>query len=447
MGALFGTDGIRGEAGKYPITPEMMVRIGRAAGRFFGKKKEDLVVIGHDGRRSADGLEKGLAAGLKSSGIRAGSAGLIPTPGVAFLVRNLKAAAGIVISASHNPYRDNGVKFFNPAGFKLSSSEEAELEKMILAEPDPEDPPREAPPSFLAGARDRYRDFLIETFPSDLTLEGLKLVLDCAHGAASPLAPEVFSRLGAEVTVRAADPDGTNINRDCGSQHPEGAAALVVEERADAGLAFDGDADRLIAVDETGSILTGDQILAILAGAMKKEGRPGRNLAVTTVMSNLGLGEALERLGITHLKTGVGDREVMERMRLEGAVLGGEASGHLILLDYQTTGDGILAALQLLAVMIRTGKPLSLLARIMNVYPQVLINVPVSSKPDLATVPEIRAAVERVKKELGKKGRVLVRYSGTQPLCRVMVEGPTREETEKHCRRIAEVIETILASG
>ncbi len=447
MGKLFGTDGIRGTVNQYPMTAEMIVKIGEAIARIFVKKGHvPRIVIGRDTRISGDMLEGALVSGICSTGAQAVAAGVIPTPGVAYLTKDMRADAGIIISASHNPWTDNGIKIFNGSGFKLSDEQENRIETLIRSGRKTGRRPAAAGKLLrLDDAAGRYVDFLKSTFPRRLNPEGMKIVLDCANGATCRVAPEVFSELGIEVATLFDKPDGRNINLDCGSQHPETLAREVLRRKADAGFAFDGDGDRVIAVDEKGNILTGDRMLAICAAVLKKEGKLKNNLVVRTVMSNLGLTVAFQKLGIDSVFTGVGDRFVLEAMLERGAVIGGEDSGHLIFLEHHSTGDGLITALQVLAAMKKEEKPLSELARVMKVFPQMLINIDVRRKPEIKTVPSIMEAVREVEKALGDRGRVLVRYSGTQNMCRVMVEGPTKKETERHCRRIAEAVKKALA--
>ncbi len=444
MGELFGTDGIRGMANEYPITPEMALKIGRAAAHLFKQKSHKTrIIIGKDTRISGDMLEHALVAGICSVGADALLAGVLPTPGVAFMTRSMALGAGVMISASHNPFHDNGIKIFGGDGFKLSDETEREIEKLILGKN-------------IAGSSNtlralgraypvtdpcgRYVSFLKHEVSEDNVLEGLHVVLDCANGATLQAAPSTFSELGAKVRTLFAEADGSNINLNCGSEHLKSLTETVVKSRADAGFAFDGDGDRVIAVDEKGGRLGGDQMLAICAKVMKDEGRLANNVVVSTVMSNLGLGLALKGLGVEHVIAQVGDRHVLQEMLVRGACIGGEDSGHMIFLDHQTTGDGIMTALKVIGAMRRTGQPLSELSKIMKVFPQCLINVEVKQKPAIEMVPEIVAAVDHAEKALRDEGRVLVRYSGTQPMCRVMVEGPSHEETEKHCREIAAVV-------
>jgi phosphoglucosamine mutase len=445
MGNLFGTDGIRGKAGEYPMTAEMAVRIGRAVAlTFTGTGGRSKIVVGRDTRQSGPMLESALVEGIGSVGTDTWLAGVIPTPGVAFLTPAVKAGAGIVIPASHNPYYDNGIKIFNGKGYKLSDEIEAEIEALIGRREADDRSPSPGPRAGRATTNNKliesYITFLNSCLPSDLSLKGLRVILDCANGATSRVAPGLFSNLGARVETLGNRPDGQNINDACGSEHPEGLIAKVLNTGAHLGLAFDGDGDRLIAVDENGGILTGDQILAICARDLKQKGRLKNDLVVCTVMSNMGLGVALQDMGIRHETAGVGDRYVMEKMIATGAVLGGEDSGHMIFADRHTSGDGILTALKLIEAMQAANQPLSELKQVMTVYPQVLINVDVQSKPDLATVPAVAEAIQAVETKLGSQGRVLVRYSGTQPLCRVMVEGPSETETRQYCIQLSDII-------
>ena len=448
MGKLFGTDGVRGVANEYPMTSEMAMNIGRATAHLFKQKGHaPKIIIGKDTRLSGYMLENALVSGICSMGVNAILVGVIPTPGIAYLTGSMRADAGIVISASHNPFQDNGIKIFGGEGFKLPDDTEAAIEDLIFANnlhalhPSP----TELGKAYrMEDARGRYIVFLKHTFPRKFTLEGTKIVLDCSHGATYRVAPETFFELGAEVSTLFNEPNGKNINLHCGSQHPDALAEEVLKTKADVGFAFDGDGDRLIAVDETGTVLTGDQVLAICAGVLKKEGKLSNNLVVRTVMSNIGLSITLESLQIDSVMTKVGDRYVLEEMQARGAALGGEDSGHLIFLQHHTTGDGIITALQVAAAMKKEQKPLSELAKIMKVFPQALINVTVKSRPEIETVPAITSVIHDVESKLGNRGRVLVRYSGTQNMCRVMVEGPSQEETGSYCRKIADVVERQL---
>ncbi|MCP4630578.1 MAG: phosphoglucosamine mutase [bacterium] len=444
MKKLFGTDGIRGMANEYPMTAEMALRVGRAVATYFADAgRNSKIIIGKDTRLSGDMLESGIVAGVCAAGGNAYLTGVIPTPGVAVLAAALKAAAGIVISASHNPYYDNGIKLFKGDGYKLSDETEIAIEKMILDQ----SPPADTSSIHKMGTAQHYRRaradyilFLKNTLPAAKPFQGLKIALDCSNGATYRIAPELFAELGAEVKSFAVQPDGVNINNECGSEHPEALIREVVKSKAVIGLAFDGDGDRLIAVDETGQVLSGDHILAICARDLKQKGRLKNNFVVSTVMSNLGLGKALKQMQINHETAPVGDRYVMEKMMARGAVLGGEDSGHMIFGDYHTTGDGVLTALKLIEAMQTENKPLSELTDLMTVYPQTLINVEVNAKPAIGTVPQILAAIRSVESDLGEQGRVLVRYSGTQPLCRVMVEGPDESRTRSYCEQISDII-------
>lgn len=446
MGKYFGTDGIRGKANVYPMDGQTALAVGAAIGRFFNTGKHGThIVIAQDTRISGDMLAMAVSAGICSSGLNVSLSGVLPTPGLARLVvEDTKAVAGVVISASHNPFDDNGIKVFDGQGYKLSEAAENQIEILI----------EEALHSCSScsqkvddigrmqhshRADERYLDFLMDAVP-DLSLDGMSIVLDCANGATFKTAPQVFERLGAKVNALYCEPDGININDRCGSQFPETMAKSVVERKADLGLAFDGDGDRLIAVDERGRVLSGDQIMAICAGDLQQKGKLDKNIVVSTVMSNIGFHQALKKIGVQTFATAVGDRFVMEKMRAEGAILGGEDSGHMIFHDVHTTGDGILAALRLLDAVKTAGRPLSHLSEIMTVYPQTLINVMVKEKPPLESVPEIMDVIKRVESELGDSGRVLVRYSGTENKCRVMVEGPCKEKTDGHGRQIADVV-------
>lgn len=445
MGKLFGTDGIRGEANRYPMSAEISFAVGRAVAYLFRKNGHRArVIIGKDTRISGYMLESSLEAGITSMGGHPYLVGVLPTPGIAFVTQSMRADAGLVISASHNPYQDNGIKIFAGNGFKLTDKEESRIEELILSDKLVDFLPKAngVGKAFrIADVHGRYIVFLKNTFPRNLSMEGMKIVLDTANGATYRVAPDAFSELGADVKVIHNTPNGVNINENCGSQHTQNLRKKVVESGAALGLAFDGDGDRLIAVDEKGKELTGDQVLIICASMLKKEGRLKNNLLVTTVMSNLGLRVACKKYGLDHHASQVGDRYVLEDMLRMGSVIGGEDAGHMIFLDHHTTGDGIIAAMQLIAAMVRSGKPLSELAAMMDVFPQKLINVDVRHKPDIATVPRLMDAIRQAESELGEEGRVLVRYSGTQNMCRVMVEGPSEAVTAKYCRQIADIVQ------
>jgi phosphoglucosamine mutase len=446
MGKLFGTDGIRGEANQYPMTPEIAFGVGRAIAYLFKKEgHRTVIIIGKDTRLSGYMLESSLEAGITSMGGHSYLVGVMPTPAIAFVTQSMRADAGIVISASHNPFQDNGLKIFGGDGYKLSDEQEDFIEDLILNDKLTGLVSREhniGKAYRLDGVNGRYIVFAKNTFPRNLSMEGMKIILDTANGATYKVAPDTFYELGADIEVIHKTPNGTNINDGCGSQHTEILRKKVVEGGAAIGLAFDGDGDRLIAIDEKGREITGDQIMVICANILKREGKLKNDLLVTTVMSNLGLTVACKKYGFKHHASQVGDRHVLEDMKKFGSIIGGEEAGHMIFLDHHTTGDGIIAALQLVAAMIKEGKPLSELARMMDIFPQKLINVDVKRKPDIEKVPKLVEAIRQAESELGSEGRVLVRYSGTQNMCRVMVEGPTDTVTEKYCRQIADVVKS-----
>jgi phosphoglucosamine mutase len=449
MGTLFGTDGIRGEANRYPMDAGMAFSVGQAVTYLFkNDRHRTRVVIGKDTRISGYMLESALESGISSMGGFSYLLGVLPTPGIAFIARDMRADAGIVISASHNPYQDNGIKIFSREGFKLSDEQEDTIEDLILNNRLSDKLPAAADmgQAFrMEDAPGRYVVFVKNSFPRELSMEGMKIVMDTGNGATYRVAPAVFSELGADVEVLHNTPNGLNINDGCGSQHTEDLQQKVVDTGASLGLAFDGDGDRLIAVDEKGHAVTGDQVLIICGKVLKDQGRLKNNLVVSTVMSNLGLTLACKKYGFFHHASQVGDRYVLEDMQRLGAVIGGEESGHTIFLDYHTTGDGIITAVQLISAMLTENKPLSELATMMDIFPQKLINVDVKSKPDVSTIPDVMAVIRQVESELGEQGRVLVRYSGTQNMCRVMVEGPTEELTETYCREIADAVKKALA--
>ncbi|WP_047986578.1 phosphoglucosamine mutase [Ornithinibacillus californiensis] len=444
MGKYFGTDGVRGVANK-DLTPELAFKLGRFGGYVLTKETtKPRVLIGRDTRISGNMLEGALVAGLLSIGAEVMRLGVISTPGVAYLTKATSAQAGIMISASHNPVEDNGIKFFGPDGFKLLDEQEAEIEQLLDGE-DTLPRPVGADVGVVSDyfeAGHKYLSFLKESIDNDF--DGIRIALDCAHGATSGLATHLFADLEADIYTIGASPDGLNINDGVGSTHPETLQAFVMEKGADIGLAFDGDGDRLIAVDEKGQIVDGDQIMYICGKYMNDKGFLRQNTIVSTVMSNIGFYKALEEHGMRSEKTAVGDRYVMEEMRKSGYNLGGEQSGHIIFLDYSTTGDGLLSAIQLVNVMKETGKPLSELASEMTVFPQVLKNVRVTDKEKALNDPTIKQEVENVEAALGSNGRVLVRPSGTEPLVRVMVEAPSKEECLKYTDQIANVIENLL---
>jgi phosphoglucosamine mutase len=445
---LFGTDGVRGIANEEPMTPETALRLGRAVAHLFGQGgQHGRIVIGKDTRLSGYMFETALASGLCSMGAEVMQCGPLPTPGIAFITSSMRAHAGLVISASHNPYQDNGIKIFARDGFKLGDDVEAEIERLMAS-------------SEIDGVRlrgdvgkarriddavGRYIVFLKGIFPRERTLDGLRIVVDCAHGAGYKVAPSVLSELGAEVTALGVDPDGKNINLDCGALHPRAMCEAVRASGAQLGIALDGDADRVIFSDERGEVVDGDAIMAMLAARMLRAGTLRQGTLVATVMSNLGLERAIQAAGGRLLRTQVGDRYVVEEMRRSGYNFGGEQSGHLIFLDHMTTGDGMVAALQVLAIMAETGRPLSELAATMTRYPQILVNVKVREKRPLESLEAVTALIARVEASLGAEGRVLVRYSGTEAKVRVMVEGPDSGVVETYANDIARAIERACA--
>jgi len=447
MGKYFGTDGVRGVANG-ELTPELVFRLGRSGGSVLTRNKQGerpTILVGRDTRISGEMLEAALVAGLLSIGADVFRLGVISTPGVAYLTKARGADAGVMISASHNPVEDNGIKFFGGDGFKLSDAMEAEIESLLDANEDriprPIGADVGAVQDDLEGGQ-AYLSYLKSTV--NQRFEGLKVVLDCANGAVSRLAPRLFRDLGADTVVLAHQPDGLNINEDCGSTHPEVVQRAVLEHQADLGLSFDGDADRLIAVDEKGAIVDGDHILYILAEFMKKNHRLKKKTVVSTVMSNLGFYKALEKQGVETKQTKVGDRYVLEEMLQGGYNLGGEQSGHIVMLDYSTTGDGMLCAIQLMNVMKSESESLSGLAQCMTKYPQLLVNVQVEDKSKLAGNPKIEEAIRSVENKMGGSGRVLVRPSGTESIVRVMAEGPSEQELASFVDHIVDVIKEEL---
>lgn len=440
MGRLFGTDGVRGVANK-GLTPNLAFHLGQAGAYVLSKEHpHPRIIIGKDTRISGDMLEAALIAGICSVGADVLRVGVLPTPGIAFLTRTLDVSAGVVISASHNPVQDNGIKFFSSTGYKLPDAIEDEIEGILLSEEKPWEIPIGGEVGRVIEIHDaerRYMDFLKNTVGR---LDGLKVVLDTANGAASHVGPKLLEELGVEVIPICNQPDGVNINAACGSTHPETLQKAVLEHKADLGLANDGDADRLIAVDENGRVVDGDFIMLICALALKAKGKLAENALVVTVMSNLGLHIALKNAGIKVYETQVGDRYVMEELLRTGARLGGEQSGHIIFLEHNTTGDGLLTALQLLSVIKEQGKSLSALAGQMQRLPQVLINARVQNKEKSMTHPEVLKKVEEVKRILGDSGRILVRPSGTEPLVRVMVEGQDQNQLKILAQSVIDVI-------
>jgi phosphoglucosamine mutase len=446
---LFGTDGIRGTANQEPMTATTALRVAMAAGRHFTRgAHRHVVVIGKDTRLSNYMLEPALQAGFAAVGMDVVLVGPMPTPAVALLTRSLRADLGVMISASHNPFEDNGIKLFGPDGYKLSDATEAEIEANLAEGPD-----AGLAPSAKLGrayrmedARGRYIESVKASFPRGRRLDGIKVVVDCAHGAAYKVAPAVLHELGATVVAMGVEPNGTNINQDCGATHPQALARRVVAEKAQLGLALDGDADRLQLVDETGAIVDGDQTLALIARAWVGDGRLKGGTVVATVMSNLGLERYLETLGLKLLRTKVGDRYVLEAMRAGGYTLGGEQSGHILLTDLATTGDGLLAALQVLAVMVSEGKPLSALSRAFTALPQKLTSVRVNGSDPLRAA-SVQAAIKRGEERLGRGGRLLIRASGTEPVVRVMAEGADPKLVGDVVAAVAAAIETAAKDG
>ena len=434
---LFGTDGVRGRANVHPMTGEVMLELGRALAMVFrlgpNYERPPRVLIGKDTRRSGYMLEDALAAGLCSMGVDVLQVGPIPSPGLAFLTTDMRCEAGAMISASHNPFSDNGVKFFSHDGFKLPDEVERQIETLMYSEELRSSRPQGAAigrAQRIDDATGRYIVFLKKTFPKELSLKGLRIAVDCAHGAAYKVAPTVLEELGADVIALSVAPNGTNINDGCGALHPQAVAAAVKTYRADLGLALDGDADRVILADETGSIVDGDQVLAMCALDLKRRGALRKNTVVATVMSNVGLETALKREGIGLLRTDVGDRYVVEAMQQNQLNLGGEPSGHVVFLDHNTTGDGMLTSLQVLALMCRDDRRLSQLAAVMEPLPQVLKSVRVREKLPFDQILAVKAAVSRIEQDLKGRGRVLLRYSGTEPVARVMLEGEDRRAIE-----------------
>jgi phosphoglucosamine mutase len=444
MRKLFGTDGVRGVANQEPMTSEMALRIGRAAAHVFrDSSRQHRIVIGKDTRLSGYMIESALTSGLCSMGIDVLLVGPVPTPGIAFLTRSLRADAGVVISASHNPYEDNGIKFFGRDGFKLPDELEQRMEELIFSGAVDSVRPTasEIGKAYrIDDAIGRYNEFVKSSIPRGMDFSGMRIVLDCANGAAYKIAPRILIELGADVISLYDNPNGMNINQGCGSLHPEVICRAVAANDAQVGIAFDGDADRVILCDERGVVVDGDAVMAICALQMMKEGRLKQNTIVATVMSNMGLDVAMKKAGGTLVRAAVGDRYVMEKMLAGGYNLGGEQSGHIIFLDCNTTGDGLISALQVLAIMKQTGKKLSELASCMKTYPQTLVNVKVKARHDLASIPEIAQRMAEVEKKLAGSGRLLVRYSGTEPKVRVMIEGESEQEINALAQDLADVI-------
>jgi phosphoglucosamine mutase len=450
---LFGTDGIRGTANRFPMTPDIVLKVGQAMGLLLRRQPEHagrkrMVLIGKDTRLSGYMVEQALASGLNSMGVGVQLTGPLPTPGIGFLARNMRVDAGIIISASHNPYHDNGIKIFGADGFKIPDAMEREIERIVAEE---DITPHLAKSDEIGRSRriddaaGRYIVYAKNAFPLSQSLEGMRLVLDCANGAAYKVAPAIFSELGADVIVMGDEPNGYNVNEKCGALHPEQLCEAVSRYRADVGISLDGDADRVIMADEKGTIVNGDHILAICALHLSKTKALKQNTIVATQMSNVGLDLAMKKAGIYVVRTDVGDKNVVEAMRQQGYTLGGEQSGHIIHLDHSTTGDGCVAALNVLAVMKSEKKPLSQLKGIMADVPQVLINTRVSRRTDLSSIPGYQKMVQAAEAKLGGEGRLFVRFSGTEPVVRVLVEGPDKRQIGLLAEEIAKFLQAELS--
>jgi len=441
---LFGTDGVRGVANIEPMTAEMALQLGRAIAYVFkGETRRHKIVVGKDTRLSGYMLESAMVAGICSMGVDALIVGPLPTPGIAFITTSMRADAGVVISASHNPYQDNGIKFFSRNGFKLPDKVELEIESFILDDHDPSHRPTASALGKayrVSDAIGRYIVFAKNTFPDQLTLDGIKIVVDCANGATYKVAPTIFSELGADIIPVGVKPNGENINDGCGSMCTDNVSRVVRETGAHIGIALDGDGDRCIMVDEAGEVIDGDHIMAMLALARLKEGSLRRDTLVATIMSNSGLDEAMLSAGARVVRTGVGDRYVVEEMVKGGYNLGGEQSGHIIFLDHTTTGDGIITALQVLKAMVKRGRPLSELARCMKSFPQVLRNVKVREKRNLDDIPGLQAALKAVEDKLKGGGRAFIRYSGTEALARITIEGEDENEIKGMSEELAAIL-------
>jgi phosphoglucosamine mutase len=451
---LFGTDGIRGTANQYPMTPEMVIRVGQALGYLLERQElpwasqTPKVVIGKDTRLSGYMIEQALAAGLNSMGVQVQLVGPLPTPGIGFLTRNMRASAGVVISASHNPFQDNGIKIFGHDGFKIPDEMEREIERLVLEEDLTKllvTPTSIGRTRRIDDAQGRYIVFVKNTFPYEFTLDGLRIVLDTANGAAYKVAPAVFQELGAEVIMIGNTPNGININDKVGALYPARISEAVRQYRADVGIGLDGDADRVVMVDDKGEVLNGDHILGICALHMKKNGNLKHNTLVVTHMSNFGLEKRMNEAGIQVVKTNVGDKYIVEEMRKNGYNLGGEQSGHIIFLDHATTGDGCVAALNVLAVMRQTGVRMSDLNKIIEDVPQVLINCRVKEQKDVEFIPGYKELFKQLTDQLKGRGRLFIRFSGTEPVIRILVEGPDGSENNAIAQQMAEFLEKQLS--
>ena len=445
---LFGTDGIRGRANFFPVTPDIALKVGQALGLLLKEKypeeKQHVVLIGKDTRLSGYMLEQALASGLNSMGVWVQLTGPLPTPGIGFLAQNMRVSAGLVISASHNPYHDNGIKIFFSDGFKISTAEEKQIEKLVFSKTLSPSSQEIGRTRRIVDAAGRYIVFAKQSFPKKQNLKGTKMVLDCANGAAYKVAPAIFTELGAEVLAIGNQPDGFNINKESGALHPQKIAEMVLKHKADLGLSLDGDGDRLMMSDEKGNILNGDHILGICSLYLKSQNRLPKGQVVITHLSNSGLEESLREKGISFIRTDVGDRNVVEVMREKNILLGGEPSGHIIFLNHSTTGDGCIAALNVLAAMKQSQQKLSTLSSYIKEKPQISLKRSVKKKVTLETIPGYKKFMEDVKKDLKTGGRVLVRYSGTEPLLRIFVEGDSRPFIEKQAQKINSFLEQKL---
>ena len=446
---IFGTDGIRGVTNTYPMTPEISLALGKALTKYLSEKTGGHVkiLIGKDTRLSGYVFEQAIASGITSMGADVLLVGPLPTPAIAFLTSNMRATAGVVISASHNPYTDNGIKIFDSTGFKLPDETEIEIENMVLGGAEITPPPLTGKAKRIEDAVGRYIVFLKNTFPKDLTLDGLRVVVDCANGAAYKVAPIIFQELGAQVITIGTEPNGTNINVDCGSLRPEILSEEVVRSGSDIGIALDGDADRVVFCDENGNEVDGDHVLAICSSEMMETGTLSTDTVVATQMSNMALENYLSEMGLKLERTRVGDRYVVEAMRKLGANLGGEKSGHLLFLDHSTTGDGLLASLQILSIMRKKGKPLSELAGIIDMFPQILNSLEIKEKRPFEQIPGLVELVRESEKILAGKGRINLRYSGTELLARVMVEGEDETLINGIASRVSSVISENIGAG
>lgn len=440
----FGTDGIRGKVGEYPITPDFVMKLGWAMGKVFASNTGSKVVIGKDTRISGYMFESALEAGLSAAGVNIQLLGPMPTPAIAYLTRTLHASAGIVISASHNPFHDNGIKFFSAEGTKLPDEIELEIEAQLDKEMSCVDSALLGKAARVEDAAGRYIEYCKGTFPGKLSLSGLKIVLDCANGATYHVAPKVFAELGADVVAIGNEPDGININVDCGSTHPDRLKETVISQQADLGIAFDGDGDRVLMVDHHGNLLDGDQLIYIIARHKKMRGQFAGGV-VGTLMTNLAMEQALDRLGIPFARARVGDRYVMEQLLKHHWQLGGENSGHIICLDHTSTGDGIIAALQVLAALAESGESLADCLADLEMFPQVLINVRLNSKRDVMNLPEVTAAVAEAERQMADRGRILLRPSGTEPLIRVMAEGENAGLVQRCAESIADAVRQAIS--